>query len=394
MICGPDIKQTTNIVVPLIEKISQDAPNGLIKRTKSENKWYVGQSELRLGGFDTVNINSHRGSEFHDVLFEESRDSNPDRYVYGINEVIKPTLLHTNGQLIHLTTYPNIPGHPFITETIPEAEIDNALFKFNIYDNPLLTLEQIEQAKKDCGGEDTTAFKVEYLCEFVKDEVSTVFPEYNPKIHFKDFISPKLANYIVSIDFGGIRDKTVALLCGYDFANAIDVVIDERVFDINTDTKTIITEVKNMEDRYKIIGRYGDSSGQLQVDCSNIYNYYFTLPKKDDVDSAINNVRLRFIQNKILIHSKCKFLNNTLQNAQYNDNRTDFMRTLALGHNDAGMALTYGIRMLDRANNPYKRESSPDALMPGAVYKDEMKPFIKKFGTFKNDKAFGLKNFR
>ena len=35
-IIGPEIKQTANIVHPLIMKISADAPNGLIQRMKSE----------------------------------------------------------------------------------------------------------------------------------------------------------------------------------------------------------------------------------------------------------------------------------------------------------------------------------------------------------------------
>lgn len=354
-IIAPDIKQASAIVVPLINKISKDCPNGVIQRTKSEHKWVVGKSELILGGFDTTNIESHRGSESYAIYIEESGVAHPDQYSYAMNDVLKPQLLHTRGKIVHLTTPPKELNHPFTLDTCAVAKHANAFFKYTIYDNPLLDQEQINEAISDCGGVETTAFKREYLCEIVKDENTLVFPEFKEEIHFAEFPFPEYGVYTTSIDFGGIRDKTVALVGCYDFLTGNDLIVDERVFDVNTDTAQIIETIKDMEARYNITQRFCDSSGQTHVDLHKIHNYYAPIPQKDDLDAAINNVRLRLGQNKILVHKRCKFLKETLNNAQYNERRTDFLRTEFLGHCDAGMALVYLTRMMDRTTNPYPK---------------------------------------
>src|SRR4051812_801134 len=61
LIIGPTIKQTIDIVHQSIRKISYDAPSGLIQRSKSESRWYVGSSELIIGGFDISNATRQRG---------------------------------------------------------------------------------------------------------------------------------------------------------------------------------------------------------------------------------------------------------------------------------------------------------------------------------------------
>lgn len=352
-IIGPDIKQTTNIVVPLITKITQDAPEGLIKRTKSENKWIVGDSELILGGFDSSNIESHRGSESYSIYIEETGSCSPDQYSYAMTDVLKPQLLHSRGRIVHATTPPPSMGHPFVVDTISQARVNNSFFQYTIYDNPLLDQDQIEDAIKDCGGVDTIAFRREYLCELIKDERLLVYPEFSP--HCLSTHVPEHWKGTISIDFGGIRDKTVALLLTYDFIQGIDLVLDERVFDRNTDTRTIIETIREMEVAWglKDPTRYADASGMTHVDANQLFGYHFAAPHKDDLDAAVNAVRIRLAQGKLKVNPKCKVLMQTLESQQYNDKRTDFLRTDALGHNDAGMALTYGIRMLDRITNPY-----------------------------------------
>lgn len=354
-IIAPDIKQASAIVVPLISKIAKDSPPNTLQRTKSEHKWIIGKSELILGGFDTTNIESHRGSESYSIYIEESGVAHPDQYSYAMNDVLKPQLLHTRGKIVHLTTPPKELNHPFTLDTCSQAKHNDAYFKYTIYDNPLLDQEQINEAISDCGGTETTAFKREYLCEIVKDENTLVFPEFKEEHHFLDFPFPECAVYTTSIDFGGIRDKTVALVGCYDFLTGNDLIVDERVFPINTDTKTIIDSVKDMEVRYNITQRFCDSSGQTHVDLHRQHNYWTQLPFKDDLDAAINAVRLRLGQGKILVHNRCKFLKETLNNAQYNDRRTDFLRTEFLGHCDAGMALVYLTRMMDRKTDPYPK---------------------------------------
>lgn len=398
-IIAPDIKQATAIVVPLINKIAKDAPSGLIQRTKSEHKWVVGKSELILGGFDSTNIESHRGSESYAIYIEESGVANPDQYIYAMNDVLKPQLLHTRGKIVHLTTPPKELDHPFTTDTCVEAVYNSAFFKYTIHDNPLLDDQQIGQAIKDCGGVQTTSFRREYLCEIVKDETSLVIPDFDASIHVREFELPEHSIYIDSIDFGGTQDKTACLLMTHDFKTGTDLIWDEREHPLNTSSKTIIDSLRDMEaGKVKDENRYGDSSGMTRIDAMQEHNFYFQMPYKDDLDAGINMLRLRFNertstgQPKILVHPRCKFLILSLNNGQYNKQRTDLARTKALGHCDAIMALVYGNRMLDRTTNPYpsptyNRETNFTANLK-LTEKSELvtlatKIQTKRFGTFR-----------
>lgn len=393
-IIGPEISQTINIVEPLLTKIISDAPSGLIQRKAAEHRWRVGQSFLVVGGFDNKNIQKHLGQESYSIYIEETGVSNADDYTYAQREVLSPHLLHSRGKRVHLTTPPVEPTHPFVIDVIPKAKLNGVYFEYTIYDNPLLDETQIKEAIEESGGLDTDAFKRNYLCHIIRDAHRTVFPEFNRAAHVKRFELSKPNYFITSIDFGGKRDKTVALLCYYDWHTGRDIVLDERMFEVNTDTKTIIDSVLKMEAEHEVDydfhSRYADSPGQLQVDCNSIYNFHFTIPCKDNVDAAINAVRFRLGDNKLVLHERCKFLSLTLDSAQYNEMRTDFMRSEALGHNDAGMALVYAVRSIDRDTNPYPGQSwNPHVSTPFRHQQDNSLQQAaqaivpKRFGSFK-----------
>lgn len=393
-ILGPEISQTVNIVEPLIDKICRDAPPGLVKRKAAEHRWKVGSSWLVLGGFDNTNIKKHLGQEAYAFYIEETGSSNADDYTYAQREVLAPQLLHSRGKRVHLTTPPTDPNHPFVLEVMPKAQVNNVYFKYTIYDNPLLDDEQVKEAIDESGGLDTDAFKRNYLCEIIRDKRLMVIPEFDRKVHVKNFDPPAHAQWMTTIDFGGVRDKTVALLMYYDFKANVDVVWDERVFDENTSTSTIVAGVLEMENSlthpHKVNYRYGDASGQTHVDANQTHNFHFSMPHKQDLDAAVNAVRVGFKQGKILLHERCKFLALTLESGMFNDKRTDFLRTDALGHFDAGMALVYGRRMLDRHTNPYPdRVFNLSTQIPThlAVKRDELSEISKSIVP----KRFGKK---
>lgn len=349
-IIGPDIKQTTQIVVPLIAKITTDAPLGLIGRTKSEHKWIVGDSEIILGGFDTNNIESHRGSESDDILVEEGGSSNTDNYSYGMRDVLKPQLLHTRGRMGHFTTPPPLLTHEFVTRTIPEAKSNDAFFTFTIFDNPILDSDQIQDAVRDCGGQHTIAFRREYLCELIRDDNILVVPEYKSSEHVHEFELPYYGFFQVFIDFGGVRDKTVAYLVCYDFARAKKLLIDEREFASNTPTQIITESVLEMElEHQATTERKVDAPGQIQVDllaakfnCSPV--------QKEDWEANINQLKIAFARNEWEIHARCKFAQLSLESATFNKQKNDFERTKALGHADGIAALMYANREINKRN--------------------------------------------
>lgn len=365
-IIGPDIKQTKMIVEYNMAKITAElyrlGLSKLVQHVKSENMFKVGDSAIYLGGFDSQ-ADSLRGGEANLILVEESGSSDPDQYTYQMVSVLKPQLLKTRGRMIHLTTLPPIPDHPFINETIPEAKLNDAFYSYTIYDDPLATPEIIEDAIKDCGGAHTEAFRREYLNEIIRDRNLVIVPDFNDKLHVEPLRIPQAVNWEIYTDWGGVRDFTVSLLMGYDFLRAMDYVYDELMWPANTATEMINRDInQRWSETYNIKNHYVDAPGQLHVDLIQTHKMNVRPPDKGDWESNINTTANRFTINKIRIDPRCKLLRQTCQSGMFNKHRTDFMRTKALGHMDAIAALMYGIKHLDRSS-PYAPEGTEHDFM-------------------------------
>jgi hypothetical protein len=391
---GPTLKQTREIVTPRMREIGKDAPPGLIKPSKSEGKWYIGDSELVIGGFD-ANSSSQRGKTVQTIYVEEIVDSNPDDYTESMRSDLGPALTHSDGgKMIFLTTPPKIPDHPFITDTMAQAELNDALYIFTIRDNHQLTPDQFAACVKRCGGEQTVDFRREYLCEIIRDPQVVVVPDYDDIVHVARFEVPLHINPQITVDFGGVRDKTVAILHWYNYLENRTEVWDERVFPQNTPTSAMVRSFLEMEKPFKDVRRIADAPGQVQVDLADT-GYQVEIPPKSDWQSGVNQMAVAFSTKTIVVHERCKFLRQSLKSGTFNKHRTDFDRTEALGHCDALAALMYGLRSQDRTN-PYPRMTlnrdtyhfvpkEPNEIQLA----DAMVPYIptgftpKRFGTFR-----------
>lgn len=352
MIVAPEIKHARSIVNPRLRMLTADAPEGLVTFIKSEDRWIVGNSEIILGGFDVKNAGRIRGKTLHKIYIEEIVDSDPDSYRDSLRSDLAPALTHSkHPQMIYLTTLPKIPDHPFILETIPEAQLNGAFFKYTINDNKKLTPEQYAICVRMCGGEDSVEFKREYLCEMVRDQSITVIPHFT-KDHVSTFELPLQSRYFVTIDFGGVRDKTAALLHTYDYFNNKHLIIDERVFDANTNTEEIVGELWRLEAGYTIEQRVSDCPGQLLIDLNETHAYQVVMPNKTDWLASVNQMSVLFTMNQIMIHPRCKFLIQSCRSGTFNKHKTDFERTATLGHCDALAALMYAVRAQSK-ETPY-----------------------------------------
>ena len=351
MIIGPTIKQTRSIVRPRMKLIMQDCPDGLIRRVKSEDTWYFANgSELKLGGFDT-NSSAERGKTLHKVYIEEIVDSNPDDYLGFLRSDLGPALTHSkHAQIIYLTTLPKVPDHPFCLETVPEAMESGSFFKFTIHDNKKISKEQYDACVKLCGGENSTDFKREYLCQQVRDSTIILVPEFDEELHVKDFAIPSFAHYWVGGDVGGVRDKSVFHLCLYDFERAKVLFYDERSFDSETGSGIMVAANREMEGDRKLFGRYVDCDGQMRVDFMHQHTYPVALPRKDELEATVNQVRVAICRGDVEVHPRCKLLIKTLRSGTFNRTRTDLDRTQSLGHMDAFMSMAYSIRHAIKSN--------------------------------------------
>ncbi len=78
-------------------------------------------------------------------------------------------------------------------------------------------------------------------------------------------------------------------------------------------------------------------------------------PVKDEWKAAINQLKVAIKLNEWEIHPRCKFLITSLTSGMFNKQKSDFSRSLALGHCDALAAMMYANRAIDTDNNPYPR---------------------------------------
>jgi hypothetical protein len=341
-----------------MEKLMGEDPGSFIKYIKSDRLWRVSNSYLILGGFDS-NRENKRGGEASIIVLDEEGSANKERYSYVVKSILSPQLLHTKGEMWHLGTVPEELDHPFLTQTVASAEKHGELFKFNIYENPILDEEQIQQAIKDSGGVDSEHFKREYLNLYVKSETRLVIPEFDKEKHTRPSdhgLDPEHKIWCCAVDMGGIRDLHAMVLGYYDFLNAKICIEHERVWPINTPTQHIMLDIKGLRLRKVCLEKcdeYIDATPQTILDCNTLYGTSFQMPLKDDLDAAINNVRKLLSDGKLLISHRCRHLISNLEYGMWNDKRTDFLRTEKYGHNDAIMALVYFCRMVDTRTNPY-----------------------------------------
>ena len=358
-IAAPTLKQAKDIVADNLNPIIADAPEGLIKPLKSEYRWKVGTSELRLGTTERSNVDSLRGGNASLIICEEGGFVKSDDYKYAVRSVIAPQLLRSGGKLFHVTTPSEDPNHYIHTEVLPKCSLSGSLHKYNIYTNTALTPADIKNAMELCGGEFTDDWKREYLVQIIRSSTLTCVPEWKDDLVVDvKKIMPEYLNYNTVIDFGGVMDKTVALAVAYDFKNNKLLVLDERSFPPNTKTEDIVQEVLTMEQiwNYKPVLRYCDAPGQILVDLINVHEFNCALPQKDDWVAALNALRVEIGSGNVLVNFPCQLLAKTLEFGQFTKNKKDYERTEALGHNDALAALTYANRMIDRTTNPWPED--------------------------------------
>ena len=344
---GPSQKQTLDIIRLLLPEILADAPKGLVQVSKSEKRWnFKNGSQLMIAGFDTA-AESIRGLRADAIYLEESGSSDPETYEYVIKSVLYPTLMHSRGRIIHLTTPALTIDHPLHTQTIPSTSTNGAFFRYTIRDNPLLTEEVIEAEIDSLGGYDSPHTKRELFCEIVKDENIIVVPQFDDRKHVREMSLPDNAYHWVAGDVGGVRDKTVFLLCAYDYTTDKIYIVKEMVADTQTPTSEIVDRALKMEGG-RTLSRFIDAPGQLFIDFATTYKYSCFPPEKLEFDHNIHRLQTAFWKDQVIVDPACKLLITTLRSGQLNKQRTDFFRSKEMGHCDALAALVYALRHADR----------------------------------------------
>jgi hypothetical protein len=337
----------TGFIIPIFNQILADCPDYMLPEYKSSKKefHFKNGSIIRLIGLDK-NANALRGNAISLLVIDEAAFVSKLSYLYS--SVIVPATMKQNFKIICISTPPESPEHFFASELIPKAKVKGTYVELTIDDISDLPIEEKERLLNEVGGKNSVTAQREFYCKIIADEERAVAPTFSEKLHVQAFDHPIYANWLTSIDTGGVRDKTVALLITYDFQLKKILVVDERTFEPHTPTKTWLEQVNLMEGgrhTTKVI----DASGQLLIDLTSL-GYAGFLPSKDEFAASINFLRMAFYRNEVLVHPRCKLLIASLSGGLLNSNKTDYERTKTLGHCDAIASLIYGLRHVNRSN--------------------------------------------
>lgn len=368
----PKQKMVKTILKPIMRQILEDCPPEIKPEYKENDKLYVfpNGSEIQMAGTDNQNYDNIRGGKSDLWIVDEAGFcTDLDKVVFS---VLSPTTLTTDGRgILASTPDPDEPEHSFIKDFVEPAKLEQRLHLYTIYDNPLL-----DEARRNSiisqypGGVKNPKFRAEYLCEIVRSYENTVIPEFDDTAQ-KDlvtskYIRPPYYDSYLSMDIGG-KDFTAVLFAYYDFLKNTVVIEDEYILRERQNTSTIAKNIKekcqNLWGEKPTYLNFADNNNLILLnDLQMEHGITFIPTRKDNKEAAIHNVRLKIMNQQILIHPRCATLIYHLQyatwarksdNALNRSNYKQFARSADGGHFDSLDALVYLIRNVIYGKNPY-----------------------------------------
>ena len=241
-IACPTQGQMSKIIEEVTGPLLADCPPDLLPKFHWGRYTFKNGSTLQLAGADGLNSDRLRGTSSDLVFVDEAAFVSDLKYL--LSSILLPTMLKSIGSTLICYSTPASATDHYFTELVQEAQADGRYLTLNINDDPTMTPELRARYAKEYGGEDTTEFRREYLCEFCTDtniqvvqEWHTVAMTFPPD---KDEQYPYYHKY-VSLDIG-IRDNTAAIFGYYDYKQATLVIEDEWTMAGNTMTTQIIAD--------------------------------------------------------------------------------------------------------------------------------------------------------
>jgi hypothetical protein len=357
-------KSVEEIIKPLMNTILQFCPAKLKPYWHTSGRYlfpHRPNSQLVIAGLD-INSDRIRGNASHRVAIDEAG------FVKGLEDIIKdiimPQFLTTDGRLILSSTSPRTPAHDFVRR-IDRAIEEKTYVKMTIYeDSRPEVIAKIPLFMKEAGGENSTTWRREYLCEVIIDEESALIPEFTREEVRSRVIQvverpPHLIRY-VAIDLGYI-DNAAAVFGFVDFQKGRRVVIGEILLN-RKNSKEICQAILAKEQELWTeeertahpLRRYADGQPLTIADFNDIHGLSVTRVSEDTVEAKVNQVRLDINSGVLQIDPSCFRLIDELKNGVWDKNHTKFARVEGtFAHFDLLSALTYFVRHTNLRENPY-----------------------------------------
>lgn len=393
---APTNKALKKFIVPVMRRLLEDCPeekkpdflqgDGVFR--------FKNGSEIHLAGVNNDNADSLRGPYADLFIIDEA--GFVDDLAYLIDDVAMPQFLDPDGKIVKgrrllISGSPaRTPAHEF-TNISRQAEMNGNFSHYDIYAGGYPE-DTIEEFKKECGGENSTTWKREYLALDVVDENFALVPEWKSSYVEEPRIDEFFRFYrkYVSLDIG-VRDLTVALFAHYDFSQAKLYIHEEVVLSgPQMTTERLAREIREAEARifgtHLVHKRVSDIDLLLLNDLRALHQLYFAPTDKGKLEEMVNEVRIWVNAGRVIVSPKCKLLAKTLAYGVWNEKRTEFERMSSLGHMDAIASLMYLIRNVDQNINPIPPtygKSEQSHFIPDEFYEPKKQQAIRK--------AFGVK---
>ncbi len=345
-------------IQPIFNLILEDCPDAIRPKFKTKgSKWvFHNGSEIKLVGLDK-NPNGMRGNKIDFIVLDECGFMGGLSSLY--RSVIIPATTHCPWCIVvMISTPPMTPAHDF-EDFIQRGIVEGCYSEFDIYTNPMIDQATIARLMKESGGENSTTWRREYLCQRVTDADSQLIPEWDEK-----YIRPttrdeffQFYHLYEGMDLG-VKDFTLDLFGYYDFRRAVLVIEDE----IKLNGPTLTTQVLNdaivakekalWPDR-KPYRRISDNNNpQLIQDLAIIHKMSFITTDKETLEAMLNEARLMIASGQIEVDPRCTQLIGCLKYGVWDSKKKKFARSSVYGHFDALAALIYLVRNLDKHTNP------------------------------------------
>lgn len=373
-------------ILPNFEAIFEDCPDDIKpKYIAHKSKWvFHNGSEIKLVGLDRK-PNGLRGTAIDLIILDEAGFISNLDYLY--KSVIIPATTHRpECRVVLISTPPSTPAHEFL-DYVQKAELEGGHHKFTIYDNPMVDSVTIARLMKESGGEKSTTWRREYLCEHVTDENLAIVPKWDDKYWVevpRDVYYPFYYKYD-GMDLG-VSDNTAVIFGYYDFRRASLLIEDEFVINGPTMTTDILQayikdkelslwregyvspikdrdaitkeEIKAINELWadtppKLYQRISDNNNPLLLqDLSFLHKLHFTATDKGSLEEMVNATKMLVDDGRLIVHPRCKYLRGCLKYGVWDKNRIKFAKSKVYGHFDALAALIYLVRNLNKSTNP------------------------------------------
>lgn len=368
---APTIKQVKEILAEVSTTVLESCPKALRpKYNKTDGVFeFPNGSKIKIIGVNVDKGNRLRGSPADRVVLDEAGFM--DNLEYVIEAIIMPQFLTTNGRLDIISTPSEILGHDFVHKYIPTAKATDSYYELPITSNPRYSGTKLDKIVKQFNlyspsgellksGLENDNFKREFLCQIFNDPKRMIIPEWEAcgKTATQEWPIPAHFRPVVSADLG-FKDHS-GILFGYiDFEADKLIVIDELFVNYlppSDIANLILNKVKEHFPRHKddpdSIKWIADAQQLVLAEIRKQSGIPFLGANKYDRDGAINALRTKIAQGRLIVDPRCRNLILQLEQGNWNEHRTDWERVQHLGHCDLLAALNYMNRMAPWNENP------------------------------------------